>query len=303
MCAAILAVTTNATHASAENVTWDSLEWAIWSSDLVVVGKVAKTELIKEDRPPVPAGWHREAVTIDVSKTIKGFASSPIEVLFVGHAQFPVSSAFPNNLDLLLFLVRLKDPNDHGAASAKVEWAEQGYEPTIVLADPNRVSTAPVITRDLRVLRKPQDIVAAAEKAAKNFAGKANPRGHLLWTSSVEDQKVSQLNPEAAVYLRVPVDGELESLGRRLCAGRLPMQQMEGVRALQYFPNRENTAILKSLAAKLEGDISGADPIWEEDGTLPRFYLNVPRLARALLQKWEAAPTSHSQPASGPLKP
>ena len=51
----------------------------------------------------------------------------------------------------------------------------------------------------------------------------------------------------SSVFLKVPVDEQLESLGEEWCKSKSPLERAEGAKVLGYFKNEKSIGILKSL--------------------------------------------------------
>ena len=258
-----------------------SLEWLVARADVVVRASVASVTHSTLDGD---AGWL--TVTLKVHETLKG---PPAESqAFSQHSLGfePLYGAWKDaQREQLWFLVRKQKQEDASRATpAKSSdssrqplefWRLLRLGPAVPAEKAFTKLPPPIFAMSLELLDKPQDILAAARRAATEGNAGQPVRQHLI--SLPRDVMQRSGSSGDANHLVLPVDSYLESTARRLInspAALLPAPgdssaqhgdvgnaqamararesekdwlRAEGVKALRYFKSDQNVGILKLL--------------------------------------------------------
>ena len=104
----------------------------------------------------------------------------------------------------------------------------------------------PALTCNFEVLTDQDDIVRLVERSVKAAGTGSVVRSH---TVDVPDNTAvyQKLWSGSAVWLVVPIDAQLEELGRRGCKAESPLERSDGAKILRHFRNEKNIGLLKSL--------------------------------------------------------
>lgn len=208
-----------------------SLEIFAAGSPTIVTATVADSKLDQFEYLP-------HDVTLHVERVIKGAAETTI------HARILMSSDHLQALEAGRHRLLVAIPASPNSQAIVVD-----------LSDPRMA----VITEDLTLLRREDDLMAAIDKLLAKPSAKPQPQVFYRWISSdlVAGTTLADLPPSWRTYapdrnrrmLLVPVDDTLERAGRALVRSRDPADRVEGVRMLANFRSRSNERRLRSLLA------------------------------------------------------
>jgi hypothetical protein len=226
--------------ARAEEAEVDSFELEVADADSVVVGKVVKVETAIAD------GHEYDVLTVAVSEIFKG--PSDTKVTFVQHALVGAVARdwMVDGVPLLFCLVKREHlPRDH-RPPGQFPWVLHAGPLLMGQAKRAEPHTAIACTRDFKVLKDPAEIVRRVERTLCRLPrgkpverhGIDVPDGTAVWDA---------VNDDSAVTLFVPVDEQLEELGRSWAASPDFIRRIEAARMLRHFKNERNIRILKSL--------------------------------------------------------
>ena len=232
---------------AAEIAVGESIEWVAADSDRVLSGTV-----VRVDRVPGQDGKAYEVATVRVSRTLKGQPVAEVKFLLRDY-NGPVAKQWrAMKLPLLFFLVARERANEPGFPPG-VEWVlrdDHNNHRAVLLGkrDERWTFTIPVLTRDFDVLTEPDAILKRVETAVRAQPGGPKRRPHTLGVPP-DTAVFKKLWARSAVFLTVPVDRELEALGRRWCRSPSYIERIDGAKILGHFKNEGNIKLLKALLA------------------------------------------------------
>jgi hypothetical protein len=282
-----------------------SLESLVARSDLVVRGTV--TDVAQER---VREQWVRKTVALHVQETLKGEHAPRLEFAMETPASHDLHERWQaSRQEVLWFLARDEDGQDREAPESEAAppgepgWVPAAHWHALELVASiedraRRYPPPPIYTLDLTLLERPEAILQAARRAAREEPEQSHP-GHGVMLSRFLAQRTGTSGD--ANMFAVPVDRRLESAARRWIASPgdfIPqledlrwkdfernLLRREGIKALQYFESDENIALLRGLLD---------DPAWlirtrpAEDGPDIRekvYYIR--EAAYETLKGWE----------------
>jgi hypothetical protein len=232
-------------RAGAEIAFGESIEWVIADSDRVLSGTV-----VRVDQVPGKDGKAYEVATVRVSRTLKGQPAAEVKFLLRNY-RGPVAKQWrAMKLPMLFFVVARERANEPGFPPG-VEWVlrdDHNDHCAVLLGKSNErwTFTIPVLTRDFDVLTDPDAILKRVETAVRAQPGGPKRKPHKLGVPP-DTAVYNKLWARSAVYLTVPVDRELEALGRRWCRSPSFSTRIDGAKILGHFKNEENIKRLKAL--------------------------------------------------------
>jgi hypothetical protein len=247
--------------------TYNSLEWLVAHSDLVVRASVAEVATAPSQGQQA---W--KIVTLKVHETLKGDAAKALTFAEENSQGSMLYERWKDAaLEGLWFLVRNKEHDDSEireeriAARYPLKLHGDGWS-MVCLRPPvagQRDLPPPIYGMQLETLSEAKEILKATKTAAAGNGKRETLRGHTIGL------------PLSCDRLRVPVDSRLEKLARRLIKSPDDYLQQElrhrpegedkrrlwesglrnsrdflraeGAKALVYFPSDENIKILKLL--------------------------------------------------------
>jgi hypothetical protein len=232
--------------ARAEIAVAESIEWVLANSDRVVVGTVAKV-----DKAAGSDNKDYQAVTVNISQTLKG-AETKRETFLLHHylSRSYAQQWLEEDIPLLFCLIK----NDGKCLPFSVNefpWVlrEDHNNADAVLLGKSKhhwTGCIKVLTRDFEVLREKRAVLKYVEKAINQQPKDGGLHSHVLSVPS-DTEVYKELWSGSAVHLVVPIDQNLEMLGRSWCAPQSSGDRREGARILRHFKNDQNIAILGSL--------------------------------------------------------
>jgi hypothetical protein len=229
----------------AETAFGESIEWVLIDSDWAFSGKVVKVETVMgEDR------GRYEAATVEVAKTFKGTPADRATFLLRNYNGPAAKGWMDDGVPLMFFLVKRDRAKETKGLPGGFDWLlrdDGNSHSAVLLGKTNRTFplTVRALTRDFNVLTDPDAILERLDKAARS-PGAKDVRGHTLEVPG-GTPVFKALYGGSAVMLTVPVDDELEQLGRRWCDSRSQIQRAEGAKILGYFKNDKNIELLNAL--------------------------------------------------------
>jgi hypothetical protein len=233
------------TSTRAEIVVAESIEWVLANSDHVIVGKVVKVDkVVGQDNKPY------EAATVEVARTLKGAPADRVTFLLHNYNGPYAKQWMDEGIPILFCLVKndgVRLPFPRG----RFAWIlrEDGNHHDAILLGKSKhhwTGCIPVLTRDFKVLTEKDAILKHVQQAVKAAKQDRRLRSHTVDVPA-RTAVYKKLWSLSAVELLLPVDEELEALGRSWCKSESPYERNEGARILRHFKNAENIAILKSL--------------------------------------------------------
>ncbi len=231
--------------ARAEIAGAESIEWVVADSDLVLIGVVSKVEKVAGKKKPF------EVATVKVAHTVKGRPADQVTFLLRNYNGPAAEDWLADGTPLLFCLVRRAHARDRGELPAGHDWVlrdDGNQHSAVLLGKPRRhwTHTIPAFTREFDVLTEPAAVIKRAKEAARPLP---EGREKKPFTLSVPGATAAfrKLYAGSAVYLIVPVDGELERVARLWCCSASFYTRLNGVCALRHFRNEKNIAILKGL--------------------------------------------------------
>lgn len=208
----------------------ESIECAVANSSMVVIGTIMEVHAKEESdkKGGVQA-------TMLVEETLKSSHSDRVRV-------------------------RLRHP-----AAVLAGWMERSTRLLVVLSDPPAEMDVidltdkglAVMTSDLTLLRKPDDVIRAAKETVRRMPGVTRIETYKLRVpdrATVAGTKWEKIY-ESGGYIRVavPIDDRLEKLAHEYLRTKDPELRWEGALLLRYFKSDGNVARAKALLA---------DPSW-----------------------------------------
>ncbi|HEV3162558.1 MAG TPA: hypothetical protein VGZ22_00860 [Isosphaeraceae bacterium] len=293
-----------------------SLEALVAESEVVVRASVADISITPTDDDQ--RVWL--TITLKVHETLKGPAAKS---LTFAHPTLNFDRTFEQwrdaGTELLWFLEHNKEYGEKGENQAKkisARYPLHAYSsgwPLIRLGPPVPAEKTfvpmppPILTMDLKALHGPEEILAASRAAVISGGNRERVETHEIWLPHTIMQR-SGTNGDIN-YLRVPVDGRLESLARKLIKTPVdfysPLDappprdakeqrlreawvqaesnqlRAEGITALRFFKSEENAALVKPFLK---------DPTWwirtgpGDKERVREYYLR--KAAYKVLQGW-----------------
>lgn len=220
----------------------ESIEWVCQTSDRLVVGKVVAVDA-------VTGTDHKKysAVTISISRVLKGPPAARETVVLHTELGKELAARWQKNGSMLFFMNK-NDGKRIPVAAEKYPWALRDFPKPGWLADPGdwSIDYLPALTSDFQVLIGERKILQYVEHVVETTKTTSVPRSHVI-TLSWDSPVYRRVNCGSAVWFTVPVDDQLETLGRTWCKSDQPIQRVEGARILRYFKDRESIDILESL--------------------------------------------------------
>jgi hypothetical protein len=234
------------TSGRAEIVVAESIEWVLASSDRVVGGKV-----IQVDKVTGPDKKDYQVVTVAISKTIKGEHGDHETFLLHHYIYSEYAKQWMGEGIPVLFCLVKNDGKRIPFPADKFAWVlrEDGNLPDAVLLGKSKhdwTGCVPVLTRDFQVLTDKESILKLVERTVNAGVKRRAPRRHTLNVPS-DTAVYRELWAGSAVRLIVPIDEQLEVLGRKWCRSASPWEREEGAQILGHFKNEMNVELLKSL--------------------------------------------------------
>jgi ribosomal protein S28E/S33 len=260
--------------ARAEIAIGESIDWVIADSDHVCVGKIARVEKVAGKD-----GKDYEVATVEVSRTLKGKARARVTVVLRNY-NGPVAAEWKAASSPMLFCLVAPQRARERRLPGKAEWVlrDDGNDHCAVLLGKGKgraTCTIRVLTRDFEVLTEPAAILKRVERAVRSAAKAPNAKSHTLPVPS-NTAVYRKLWSRSAVLLTVPIDEELQALGRRWCKSRSAYEREGGAKILGHYKNAENIKFLKALLNDPEHST------WEEAVTVPRQQ----ELVLVMRKKW-----------------
>jgi hypothetical protein len=224
----------------------ESIEWVVAGSDRVVVGKVVKVKrVVGKDRQPY------ELATVDVSRTLKGPPTGQVTFLLPNYGEPVARQWLQSGVPSLFCLVSIRRSRAEGLPRSGVEWALRA-EGDRISAIPfggtqkDRRLTIQAFTRDFGIVTEPEQVIKAIATFTRSL-----PRGWQRQSHLVEVPRKTAVHNKLfarnAVFLKVPVEGHLERLGRSWCLSENYGARIEGVKILRRFKNDVNIGMLKAF--------------------------------------------------------
>jgi hypothetical protein len=244
VCALVLVLCPS--KAAAEIAIGESIEWVVLDSDWVFTGKVIGVEKATGED-----GKTYDLATVAVAKTLKGkHADRATFVLrsWIG----AIAKDWKREGNLMLFcLVRRDRQKDKDELPAMMDWVirDNHNDPSAVMLGKTTLEwprTVPVLTQDFQVLTDPDAIVKRVEKALSAASKDGSVKPHTVDVPA-DTAAFKKLWSGSAVWLVVPVDEQLEAMGRKFCASPGYYERKEGAKILRLFKNAKNIEILKSM--------------------------------------------------------
>jgi hypothetical protein len=251
---------------SAEINFGESIEWVVADADRVFSGTVAKVEkVIKADGKD---GTTFEVATVEVSRTFKGEPTPTVTFLLRNHNRGAAQGWLDDGVPLLFCLVAADRVQDGADELPKgFDWVirDRGnYPSAYLLGKPKRrwTFTIHALTRKFEILTEPAAITRHVEEYLKSVPPGWKRQAHTLDVPG-HTAVYEKLWSGSAVYLEVPVDDQLERLGRQLCQSDSRWDREEGAKILRHFKNDQNIAILMEL---LQDPTSFVQKTWSSEG-------------------------------------
>jgi hypothetical protein len=231
--------------ANAEIAFGESIEWVTADSDRIVVGKVAKVEIV--------AG--HEVVTVDVTKTLRGKHEPTAKFVVRVYLGKRAKGWHEDGLPMVFFLYRYEEgkkraedpslPADAPKLPVGFEWV---LRDAVLLGKTKRQwpGTINVFTRDFGLLTEPDAITRHIEAYVKTIPADWKKKNISLDAPS-ESAVYKKLWSRSAVFLTVPVDRQLEKDGRAWCKDDAVETRVRGAKVLGKFKSDENVKILRAL--------------------------------------------------------
>ena len=232
--------------AHAEIAIAESTEWALASSDRVIVGKVVKFDAVL-DRD----GKKCQAISVTVSKTFKGAHADQVTFLLPNFIGDQYGKQWSDEGLPIVFCLVKNDEKRVPVAADKYPWVvrDDGNGACAILLGKSQhhwTGCRLVLTREFEVLTNPEAIVKFVEQTISAQAAKVPTESMIVdvpWDTPV----CKLLYSRSAVWLTVPVDERLEAQGVKWCQSTTPRERREGARILSHFKSEQNIALLKSL--------------------------------------------------------
>ena len=231
--------------AQAEIAIAESMEWVLANSDRVIVGQV-----VKVDKVTGPDIKEYEAATVAISKTLKG-AQADRETFLIQYYNGKYAQEWMDEKTPILFCLVKNDGKRTPFPVAKFQWVlrdDGHYNDAVLLGKSKQTWTGstPVLASHCEVLTEKKAILKFVEQTLKAAVQGRAPRSHTLDVPS-ETAVFKELWSGSVVELIVPIDENLEELGRYWCKSASYNKRTEGAKVLRYFKNEKNIEILKSL--------------------------------------------------------
>jgi hypothetical protein len=251
---------------SAEINFGESIEWVVGDADRVFSGKVAKVEkVIKADSKDKTTF---EVATVEVSRTFKGEPTPTVTFLLRSHNRGAAQRWLDDGVPLLFCLVATDRVQDGADELPKgFDWVirDRGNNPSAyLLGKPKRqwTYTIDALTRNFEILTEPAAVTRHVEEYLKSVPAGWKKQAHAVEVPG-HTAVYEKLWSGSAVYLNVPVDDELERLGRQMCQSDSRWDREEGAKILRHFKNDQNIAILMEL---LQDPTSFVQKTWTSEG-------------------------------------
>jgi hypothetical protein len=242
-----IALVSLAAPARAEIAFGESIEWVTADADRVIVGRVIKVEM--RDK--------QEVAVVEVSQTIRGKHEPTVKVFRHGKLGAKSKEWLDAGAPVMFFL--------RSNASAWILRDDHNFPSVIVLGKTKREAprSMDVFTRDFGMLTEPDAILKHVEAYAKSIPADWKKQ-HIMLDAPGSSAVFRKLWGGSTVLLKVPVDPQLDTQGRRWCKSADPDQRVHGVQALAKFKNDENIKLLKSLLQ---------DPAFSTGDGMRRYYV------------------------------
>jgi hypothetical protein len=228
------------TVAHSEEAEAESIEWAVADSDRVVIGKVVKVETVKGDNEST-----FEVATVAVSRSLRGPHTDRVTFLLHNFRGPLAKNWMEADVPVMFFLTQGKRVDAQALPlAAKFDWClrEDGTDQNAYPLTQKKVGgprTLPVVTREYRFLRNPDEILKQVDQTIAGL-----PQGRRLECFFVEvpedTELFERLYDDSMVSLAVPLDKQLEALGRRLSRSAVSTERAEGARILRLFRNKNS---------------------------------------------------------------
>ncbi len=211
--------------------------------------------MVRVEKVPKDAGKGEkpfEVATVEVTKTLKGDDAPNVKFLLRNYREPEAQQWLDDGIQLLFCLVTMDRARAGDKALPKgVDWVlrDDGIRHSaILLGKMNRgyTYTTKAFTRKFEVLTEPAAITKLVEDYIKSIPEGWKKQSHMVDVPS-DTQVYKKLWSASAVFLTLPVDDHLESLGREWCKSKSAITRLEGTKILRYFNNDGNISVLKSL--------------------------------------------------------
>lgn len=214
--------------AKAEIIVGNSIEWLVADSDRVIMGKIVKVEA---------AGQH-QAVTVDVSKTLRGKHEDKVILLVMNNGGQAAQGWHKAAVPMLFCLQDTKD----GWMLRRAD----GNHAAVFLGKAEPHATIEVFTRDFKHLTEPEAIVKYMEAYAKSIPADWKKK-HTVIHVPHRSPVYTKLWAGSSVLLTVPVDPQMEQQARAWCKSKNTEERAQGAYLLRLYKNDENIKILRGL--------------------------------------------------------
>jgi len=233
-------------RAKAEIAFGESVEWIAADSDRIVIGKVVNAERATGQDMIV-----YDIATISITQTLKGEKAASATFLVRSFLSGVAKHWMKDDVELLFFLVKRERSTETEKLPKNCDWIvrdDHNHACAIYLAKIDRPSaySFPTYTREFEILTEPRDIVKQVENFIASLPKDWSAKSHKVetpWNSTVQ----KKLYSGSTSFLTVPVDEQLEKIGRTWSKSDSSKQRLEGAKILRYFKNDINIEILKSL--------------------------------------------------------
>lgn len=218
----------------------ESIEWVVADSDRVVIGKVVKVETVKGDNEGA-----FEVATVAVSRSLRGSHSDRVTFLLHNFRGPLAKKWMEADVPVMFFLIQGKRVESQALSlAAKFDWClrDDGMDQNAYPLTRKKVGRPrylPVVTREYRFLRDPDEILKRVEQTIAGLP--QDRRLECIFVEVPDDTELfERLYDDSTVSLCVPVDKQLEALGRRLSRSADSQERAEGVRILRHFKKKSS---------------------------------------------------------------
>jgi hypothetical protein len=209
----------------------------IADSDLVVRGSISEVT--------ATFGWAR--VALKVTETLKGPPQDEVTFLVCLGSSGPGYLNEKKGRELIYCLVSSDHYLKYDPGFAASRWAIRARYDCVPdwwfgIIDPTaRPPWDPIVTMDLRILTRWEEVLASARQAA------ASPPGDPAAPTHRIDFSDPSINSIGSTSLTVPVNGQLEEYGQRWVESPNAFFRQEGARALRHFKSQGNIRLITKL--------------------------------------------------------